>query len=136
MRCPGLTGGISSLGELTDELETEEKYPERFPNSFWMVRGANRLMRRPDLLSCSNLFASSRPWSASMSSGDSAGGTSPFRGLGRSLIMERLLVLALLGGGSKEWERESMAPGCSGRRGIAREMGVGMEGSVQCEMVM
>ncbi|KAH3966653.1 hypothetical protein HBH70_120080 [Parastagonospora nodorum] len=47
-----------------------------------MVSGASRLRRRPVLSACSKRFASSRPWSASASSGDSAGGTSPARGLG------------------------------------------------------
>jgi hypothetical protein len=71
-----------------------------------------------------------------MSSGDRAGGTSPVRGLGRSLIMERLLVLALLGVGSKEWERRSMPPGRSGRRAIAREVvGAGIESSAQCGII-
>jgi hypothetical protein len=71
-----------------------------------------------------------------MSSGDSAGGTSPFRGLGRSLVIERLLVLALLGVGSKEWERMSMPPGRSGRRAIARAVGVGVESSAQCGVII
>ncbi|QRC98239.1 hypothetical protein JI435_411780 [Parastagonospora nodorum SN15] len=47
-----------------------------------MVSGASRLRRRPVLSACSKRFASSRPWSASASSGDSAGGTSPRAGWG------------------------------------------------------
>jgi hypothetical protein len=111
----------SSLGEFTVEDESEEKYPERLPNSFWIVRGANRLRRRPLLSCCSKRFASSRPWRASASRGESAGGTSPARGLGKS-ARERLLILALalarlprppLGfpGGSKDCERKSRKPG-------------------------
>lgn len=64
-------------------------------------------MRRPALFSCSKRFASNRPWWASASKGESAGGTSPVRGLGRSQS-ERLLELF---GGSNDWDRNSRPPG-------------------------
>jgi hypothetical protein len=97
------------------EFESEEKYPERFPNSFCIVSGASRLRRRPALFSCSNLFASSRPWRARASKGERAGGTSPARGLGRS-PMDNWLPLREV---SYVWERNSRPPGRSGRLTMA-----------------
>src|SRR5690242_21778203 len=91
-----------------------------------MVSGASLLRRRPLLSACSKRFGSRRPCKASASRGESGGGASPARGLGRSarerllmLALARLATLALLLGASWEKERSPRALGRSGRSTMA-----------------
>jgi hypothetical protein len=98
-RRSGLTSfallGVASSGDDSMGLQVSDadrkKAGRGLPNSCWIVRGGNRLSRLPLRDSSSNFFASSRPWKAKASRGDSAGGTVPVCGglrLGPSLWEE------------------------------------------------